>query len=274
MLIPGQGRESLPCYDPDRPRRVPLGRPGPPVVKVAASSIGWSMADTSRRVGLTDGGRAVSPLLLAIVPFGLVLGVTAAASETVGGPLGIATSSIIFAGAAQLVTVQLLDAGSSFAVVIVTALVVNVRHLMYSAAMAPHFSEYPRRSRLLLPYLLTDQSFALSMLRYQTTEDPEYKRWYFIGSGMTLWISWQLSTIAGVVLGAQIPESLGLDFAIPLVFLVLLIPTVQARPGLVAAVFGGLIAVVASGAPYSLGLVIGALSGVAAGVAAERWAER
>jgi 4-azaleucine resistance transporter AzlC len=227
-----------------------------------------------RRAGLADGARAVSPLLLAIVPFGLVLGVTAAASDVVGGALGIATSFIIFAGAAQLVTVQLLDAGSSLLVIILTALVVNVRHLMYSAAMAPHFSEYPRRSRFVLPYLLTDQAFAVSMLRYETTDDPVYKRWYFVGSGMTLWISWQLSTIAGVLLGAQIPESLGLDFAIPLVFLVLLIPAVQTRPGLVAAIFGGVIAVVAASAPYSLSLVIGALSGVAAGVAAERLAER
>ena len=227
-----------------------------------------------RRAGLADGGRAVSPLLLAIVPFGLVLGVTAAASDVVGGALGIATSFIIFAGAAQLVTVQLLDAGSSLLVIVLTALVVNVRHLMYSAAMAPHFSEFPRRSRFVLPYLLTDQAFALSMLRYETTDDAGYKRRFFVGSGMTLWISWQLSTIAGVLLGAQIPESLGLDFAIPLVFLVLLIPAVQTRPGLVAAIFGGVIAVVASGAPYGLGLVIGALSGVAAGVAAERLAER
>jgi len=219
----------------------------------------------NRRDGLIDGARATAPLLLAVVPFGLVLGVTAA-SSLVGGGMGAATSVIIFAGAAQLVTVQLLDSGTSLAVVVVTALVVNVRHLMYSAAMAPHFSEFPRRSRLLLPYLLTDQAFAVSMLRYETTSDPVYKRWFFVGAGFALWGPWQVSTIAGVVLGAQIPESLGLEFAIPLVFLVLLIPVVQTRPGLVAAVVGGAVAVAASSAPYGLGLVIGALIGVGAGV--------
>jgi 4-azaleucine resistance transporter AzlC len=207
-------------------------------------------------------------LLLAVVPFGLVLGVTAAGSA-VGGVLGIGTSFIIFAGAAQLVTVQLIDSGTSLLVVVVTALVVNVRHLMYSAAMAPHFSDFPKRSRWFLPYLLTDQAFAVSMLRYETVADPAYKRWYFTGAGLALWVSWQISTVAGVVVGAQIPESLGLEFAIPLVFLVLLIPVIQTRPGLVAAVVGGLIAVVASSAPYGLGLVIGALVGVMAGVAAE-----
>lgn len=231
------------------------------------------MAASAARTGFGDGARAVSPLLLAVVPFGLVLGVTAAATA-VGGVLGIATSSIIFAGAAQLVTVQLLDAGTSLFVVILTALVVNVRHLMYSAALAPHFSEFPRRSRLLLPYLLTDQAFALSSVRYETTDDPLYKRWYFTGAGSTLWVFWQISTVVGVVLGAQIPDSLGLSFAIPLVFLALLIPVVQTRPGLLAAVVGGLVAVAAFDAPYGLGLVIGALAGITAGVAAEQVGRR
>jgi 4-azaleucine resistance transporter AzlC len=231
------------------------------------------MPGSDAKTGFVDGVRAVSPLLLAVIPFGLVLGVTAAAS-LVGGGLGIATSFIIFAGAAQLVTVQLLDAGTSLVVVIVTALVVNVRHLMYSAAMAPHFSEFPRRTRLVLPYLLTDQAFAVSVLRYETTTDPTYKRWFFTGAGFALWGSWQVATIVGVALGAQIPESLGLEFAIPLVFLVLLIPVVQTRPGLVAAVVGGLVAVAASEAPYGLGLVIGALTGVGAGVAAEQLGRR
>ena len=231
------------------------------------------MAASAANAGLGDGARAVSPLLLAIIPFGLVLGVTAAAT-TVGGVLGIATSSIIFAGAAQLVTIQLLDAGTSLFVVILTALVVNVRHLMYSAALAPHFSEFPRRSRWLLPYLLTDQAFAVSMTRYQTVDDPVYKRWYFAGAGLTLWVCWQISTVVGVVLGAQIPDSLGLSFAIPLVFLALLIPVVQTRPGLLAAVVGGLVAVAAYEAPYGLGLVVGALAGITAGVAAEQVGKR
>jgi 4-azaleucine resistance transporter AzlC len=221
---------------------------------------------------LVDGLRAVGPLLLAVVPFGLVLGVTAAGSA-IGGGLGIATSPIIFAGAAQLVTIQLFDTGAGALVVILTALVVNIRHLMYSAAMAPHFRDFPRRSRLLLPYLLTDQAFALSILRYETVDDPFYKRWFYIGAGVGLWGPWQVATIAGVVLGAQIPESLGLGFAIPLVFLVLLIPVVQTRPGLVAAAVGGVVAVVAAGAPYGLGLVIGAICGVAAGVMLERVGE-
>lgn len=225
-----------------------------------------------RRTAFIDGLQAMAPLLLAIVPFGLVLGVTAAGS-VLGSGLGIATSSIIFAGAAQLVTVQLFDDGAAAVIVVITALVVNIRHLMYSAALAPHFQEFPKRSRLLLPYLLTDQAFALSILQFEKNDDPTYRRWFFFGVGVGLWGPWQLATIAGVVAGAQIPESLGLEFAIPLVFLVLLIPVIQTRPGLAAALVGGVIAVVADGAPFHLGLVIGAVAGVVTGVVLERVGE-
>lgn len=225
-----------------------------------------------RQVGFTDGIQAMAPLLLAVVPFGLVLGV-AAAGSVIGGGLGTATSQIIFAGAAQLVTVQLFDEGAAAVIVIVTALVVNIRHLMYSAALAPHFREFPRRSRLLLPYLLTDQAFALSILQFEKIEDPVYRRWFFLGVGLGLWLPWQGATIAGVLLGAQIPESLGLEFAIPLVFLVLLIPVIQTRPGLTSALVGGIVAVAAHGAPFHLGLVVGAVAGVVTGVTLERMGE-
>lgn len=228
---------------------------------------------TTRGEGLTDGFKAIAPLLLAIVPFGLVFGVTAAGT-VVGAGWGLATSFIIFAGAAQLATVQLLNGGTALAVVVLTALVINVRHLMYSAALAPHFRDFPRRWRVALPYLLTDQAFAVSTLRFERGADPAYKRWFFFGAGLALWIPWQLSTLAGVALGAQIPESLGLGFAIPLVFLVLLIPVVQTRPGLIAAIVGGGVAVLAAPASYGLGLVIGAVAGVAAGVTAELIGER
>lgn len=225
-----------------------------------------------RRRAFVDGLKAMAPLLLAVIPFGLVLGV-AAAGSVLGSGLGIATSQIIFAGAAQLVTVQLFDDGAAAVIVVVTALVVNIRHLMYSAALAPYFREFPKRSRLLLPYLLTDQAFALSILRFERNDDPTYRRWFFLGVGVGLWGPWQLATIAGVVAGAQIPESLGLEFAIPLVFLVLLIPVIQTRPGLAAAVVGGVVAVAAYEVPFHLGLVIGAVAGITTGVVLERLGE-
>lgn len=223
----------------------------------------------SRGTALKDGVRAFAPLLIAVVPFGLVFGIVAAGSDA--GPwLGGATSFIIFAGAAQLATLQLIDAGAAGAVVIATALVINARHLMYSAALAPAFREFPRRAQIALPYLLTDQAFAISIVRFGEVDDPTYRRWFFIGAGMSLWVPWQIFTIAGIVLGAQVPASWSLDFAIPLMFVILLVPTIKGRPELIAAVVGATVAVVAAGTPYGLGLIIGAVSGVTAGVLAYR----
>ena len=219
--------------------------------------------------GFVDGTKAVSPLLIGVVPFGLVLGIIAADSS-IGPALGYATSIIIFGGAAQLATIQLLDEGALAAVVIATALVIGSRHVMYSAALAPHFSEFPRWARYALPYVLTDQAFAVSIVRYQEVTDPAYKRRFFTGAALTLWGSWQLATLTGIVVGGQLPQSLSLEFAIPLVFAALLVLTVHSRPEVVAAIVGGGIAVLAAPAPYGLGLIIGALSGVAAGVLAHR----
>ena len=218
-------------------------------------------------------GEAVAPLLVGVVPFGLIFGVTAAGSA-VGGFLGYATSLIIFAGAAQLAAVQLFTEGAAAAVIIATALVINARHLMYSAALAPHFREFPRPWRLGLPYILTDQAFAVSIVQYETVSDPVYRRWFYAGGALSLWVTWQLSTATGVVLGASIPESWSLDFAIPLVFLALLVPGLRTRPSVLAAVVGGVVALVAHDVAYNLGLMIGALSGIAAGVWGERVGNR
>jgi branched-subunit amino acid transport protein len=162
----------------------------------------------SPRAGLLDGMRSVAPLLVGVVPFGLIFGVTAAGSA-VGGGLGYASSVIIFAGAAQLATVQLITAGSAAAVVIATALVINARHLMYSAALAPHFREFPASWRLALPFILTDQAFAVSITRYETESDPDYRRWFFFGGAISLWVTWQVTTAAGVLLGASISRLAG-----------------------------------------------------------------
>jgi len=216
-----------------------------------------------------DGSKAVSPLLIGVVPFGLVFGVVAADS-VIGPALAWATSFIIFGGAAQLATIQLFDEGVVTVVVIATALVIGSRHVMYSAALVPYFQHFPRWSRFVLPYLLTDQAFAVSMVRFQDLDDPVEQRWFFTGAALTLWISWQLSTLIGVLVGAQLPEALSLEFAIPLVFIALLVLTVRTRPELVAALVGGAAAVIAAPAPLGLGLIVGALAGVAAGVVAHR----
>jgi 4-azaleucine resistance transporter AzlC len=227
------------------------------------------LSNGDNRQALRDGFVAIWPLLVGVAPFGLILGVTAAGTA-IGGGLGYATSLIIFGGAAQLAVVQLIDVDAAIATIIVTGVVINSRHMMYSAAMTPYFRDFSPRARIALPYLLTDQAFAISILRYQEVEDPTYRRWFYLGTGLSLWVTWQITTAAGVLIGAQVPENWSLDFAVPLVFVALLAVAVISRPKAVAALVGGVAAVVAQDAPYQLWMIIGALAGVMAGIAAER----
>jgi 4-azaleucine resistance transporter AzlC len=227
------------------------------------------MSRAATAAGWRDGAAAVAPLLVGVAPFGLAFGVVA--GQSVLGPvLGGITSIVIFGGAAQLATVQLFDSGAAPLVVLATAVVIQSRHVMYSAALADHFREFPPMWRWLLPYGLTDQAFAVSIARFDTVNDPGYKRRFFAGAALGLWVTWQLTTAIGILAGAGIPEAWGLDFAVPLVFLVLLVPVVTDRPGLAAAVVGGGVAAACVAVPYHLGLLIGAVAGVAAGVAVER----
>ncbi|WP_048076743.1 AzlC family ABC transporter permease, partial [Halorubrum sp. AJ67] len=157
--------------------------------------------------------------MLGIAPFALVAGI-AAVDAGLGLAEAVGMSVIVFAGASQLAALELLGENAPLAVVVGTAAVINLRMLMYSASIAPHFADYGRRLRAGLAYLLTDQAYALSVAEFD--ENPERSRWrYYLGAAASLWIVWQVGTVAGVVLGANVPDAWGLTFAVPLVFLAL-----------------------------------------------------
>jgi len=214
--------------------------------------------------GFRDGAVSVLPVLLGVVPFGLVFGV-AAASTKLPPFEGWSTSWIIFAGAAQLAVVRLLEAGAPAAVVIATAWIINARFLMYGASLAPHLAHAPLGWRLLAPYLLTDQAYLMSILRFRDEPPFGYRLSFYLGAATLLWFVWQTKTGVGELLGAGIPASWSLEFAIPLTFLALLVPAARGRAALVAALVGGAVAVAALPLPYNLGLIVGALCGVASG---------
>lgn len=216
---------------------------------------------------LLAGVRDVSPLMLGVVPFALVAGI-AAVNAGLGLAEAVGMSVIVFAGASQLAALDLLGENAPLAVVVGTAVVINLRMLMYSASIAPHFAEYGRRLRAGLAYLLTDQAYALSVAEFD--ENPDRSRWrYYLGAAASLWVVWQVGTVAGVVLGAGVPDAWGLTFTVPLVFLALLVPAMKDRPTTVAGVAAGAVAVVATGLPLNLGLLVGALCGIGAGLATE-----
>jgi 4-azaleucine resistance transporter AzlC len=217
------------------------------------------------------GVRDAVPLLLGIVPFGLVAGI-AAVNAGFGLPTAVGLSVVVFAGASQIAALELLGQDAPLSVVVATAVVINLRYLMYSASIAPYFREFTARWKAVLAYVLTDQAYAISVASYRS-DRPVDRKWYYLGAAVTLWAVWQVTTVAGALLGTGVPDAWGLEFAIPLVFLAILVPAIEDRPSAVAAVVGGALAVLGAGLPLNLGLLVGSAVGIAAGVLTESLAE-
>ncbi len=207
-------------------------------------------------------------MLVGTVPFGLVTGVAAIAAGLT--PLqGVAISVLAFSGIAQLVAMQLIAVGSPLALTVAAATVVSLRLLMYSAALAPHLAHLDRRWRLLLAYLMTDQSFASTVRRYGEPGDRAHKHWHFLGSCSMLWFTWQAAVVAGVIAGSGVPSSWSLDFVVVLTFVALMVPVVKTRADLAAAAVAAVVAMSTLGLPYRLSLIAGSIAGIAVGLAIE-----
>jgi len=214
------------------------------------------------RAELLAGIRSALPTYVGLVPFALVTGVAGTAAGLT--PLQtIGLSVIVFSGIAQLVVTQLLAVSSPAAVVLITAAIVSLRFVMYSAALAPYLAPLPPRWKLALSYLLTDQGFAALMNHYQSGNADG--RWFGLGVGLGQWIPWQIVVAIGALIGAQVPASWSLDFAVTLA---LLVPALRDAAALVAASTGGAVAVLAFGLPLRLGLIVACLAGIVAGFAA------
>ena len=211
------------------------------------------------------GAAATAPMLLGVVPFGLVAG-AAPVAHGLGGWGALGLSTVVFAGASQLAIVDVLSHGGSALVAILAAWTINLRMVLYSASLAPYLGHVPTRRRLSAAYLLVDQVYAVSITRWARDDGPAGRLAFYVGAGALLWVAWVASTIAGVAVGSAVPDAVPLDFAVPLVFLVLLVPVLVDRPAIVAAAAGGVLAVVAGEAGAGpLSTVLGAAAGIAAG---------
>ncbi len=231
------------------------------------------------------GCRDEAPLQLGVVPFGMLYSIGALA---VGMPAWLVqiSSALVFAGSAQLAIAQMLSSAAGVLPIGLTAGLLNLRHVLYSASVAEYVRHLPRRWRLLLAYLLTDEAYAVAILRYQRSGAPggetgggdpsagaslpDLRHWYFLGCGFTLWACWQLSTAAGLIFGAGIPPEWDIDFAVPLTFLALLTLLLRERPSQVAALGAAGGVLLFAGLPYQLGLVAAILLGLLTGFAAAK----
>jgi len=215
-----------------------------------------------------SGVRDEAPILLGVVPFGLLYGALAISSH-LSTAAAQAMSSIIFAGSAQFIAAQLVGTGTAGLVIVMVVFVVNLRHALYSASIAPHVKHLNTGWKLLLSYLLTDEAYAVTITRYNREGDSDTAHWYFLGAGLTLWTSWQLSTGVGIFIGAQIPTSWPLDFILPLTFIALVVPALKDRAGVAAAVVAATVGLLALGFPYKTGLVLAAMIGILTGLLVE-----
>jgi 4-azaleucine resistance transporter AzlC len=223
-----------------------------------------------RRAEIWTGARDSLPMLLGAAPFGLIFGTLAAPSGL--SPLGaLAMSLCVFAGSAQFIALTLLASGTGLAVILLTTLVVNLRHALYSATLLPHVAGLKQRWRVPLAFWLTDETFAVVQHRYGQADFSPHKHWYYLGSCLSMYGNWFLWTLAGVLLGRSVPrlEHMGLEFAMAATFTGIVVPMLRSRPMLAAALGAAAVAVAARGLPYKLGLMLAALTGVVIGVVLE-----
>lgn len=227
---------------------------------------------------MRDGVRDIFPLAIPGIPFGLVFGLAVSEAANVDNLTGWAASFIIIAGAAQLAAVNLLQDEAAALTVIATIVAINARHVMYSAALASRMRHLPRTFRLLAPYMMVDQMFAMAdSLRDKPDGSPvddDYRMAHYAGSAIFMFVMWMSATTVGLLVGNAIPASWELDFTVPLMFLGLLVLGLSNRPGVLAAAVSGLVAVLARDFPNGSGLLTGLVCGVVAGGLADWWQGR
>ena len=224
-----------------------------------------------------DGFVEMLPACVGLVPFGLVCGVGAAAAGANWlGSLGM--SAIIFSGAAQIVAAQMVAAEAPFAIIVLTTTVLGLRLLMYSAAIAPYLKPLPDHWKRALAFMLSDQVFAAAIRRFHIDDDREAAGRHFMGSGLALWLVWQLACMAGFFVGNLIPSAWSLEFAVPLCFIALVAPLFRDVPSVLAAITAGIAVLALSHLPMKLNLmaagVLGIVIGTLADLLRERWKPR
>ena len=203
----------------------------------------------------------VSPLMIPVVPFGLIFGIL---SIDIGfSPLAtMGMSLIIFGGASQIILLQLFSGGASSFVIISSVGAVNSRHLLYGAVVSEHISDLKLIWKIIISYFLIDQAFAVSNEYFKKNKEKN-KYFHLIGAGFTCWIIWQSTTFLGIILGAAIPEKLGLSFAVPLTFLAILVNDFRKMINIIVILISGLVALFGYNyIPYKAYVIVAAFAGL------------
>ena len=230
-----------------------------------------ALSVSSPRAEFLAGIRDTFPLIVGAIPFGVIFGTLATGSGLSFGA-ALAMSAFVFAGSAQFVALGLIAAGANWPVIVLTALVINVRHALYSATLAPYVKRLTQRWQAPLAFWLTDETFVVAANRYHQADASPHKHWYYLGSALSMYGNWQACTFLGLTVGQMIPNATawGLDVAMPVTFIGLVIPYLKNKPMIAAVLVSGIVALLTYGLPNKAGLMIAAIAGIAAGIVAER----
>jgi predicted branched-subunit amino acid permease len=185
-------------------------------------------------------------------------------------PVAMLMSIVVFAGASMVAAAQLLASDTPALLVVLTAVFINLRFMMYSASLRLHFGREPLAWRLVIAYLQADNVYGLTLVRYAEQPDAPGQRDYFMGAALTIWAGWQLAVAAGIGIGAGVPASWRLEFAAPLAFIAMTIPLLRDRAMVAAAAVAAITVVSAHALPLKLSVPLAALAGIAAGLTFER----
>jgi predicted branched-subunit amino acid permease len=190
-------------------------------------------------------------------------------------PWAMMMSLLVYGASAQLAALPLIAAGAPLWVIVATGFITNLRFVIYSAALRPHFANEPFKVRAALGFFMTDFTFTLFMRRAQEGTLPATDRdAWFAGVCSNNWLTWQTCALTGIIAASYVPTHWGLEFTGTLALTALVGPSLKARPALVGAVFGAVVALLAHGLPYKLGLFCGAIAGIVAASVADSFATR
>ena len=205
------------------------------------------------------------PLQLGVFPFGIAYGI-------LGIEVGLTNiqtyllSIIIFAGVSQIVFAQLFSTFTPSFMIVGTIGIVNLRHILYGVSLSSYLKKLSLKWRIILSYLITDEAFAISYKRFSEEKKTKYMHFHLLGSGITLWTSWQISTLIGIFIGPSIPNSLNLEYVIPLSFIAIVVVSINTKIKLIVFIMSALFSILLRDLPWNLWIITSALISIIIGV--------
>jgi 4-azaleucine resistance transporter AzlC len=237
---------------------------------MTAGQLPLTVGEFTRRSEFISGIKDTVPMMIGAAPFGLIFGVLGISSGL--SPMAVlGFSLIVFAGSAQFIAAGLVAQGVGIGFIILTAFIVNLRHALYAASLGPYMKHLSQKWMLPLAFWLTDETYAVVINRYAEKDKSPYKHWYHLGSSICMYINWQSWTIVGLIAGTRLSgvDNLGLDFALVVTFIGIVVPLIVTRPMLICALVSGIVAVLANPLPNRAGILVAAFAGIAVGIIIE-----